>query len=705
MFIKGLEEIFTPENLLKNSKNKNINFKKLSSDIIEGKYIPKPFKRVEIPKNNGEFRPIAIENEIDKIVSKTLYLALNEFFNPLFSDKSYGYRPNKGTIKAIKRVKDFIKRKYIHIFKSDINDFFETISHERLLNLLDIYIEDKRIIRLISLFLKSGIIKNDYFDHHLGIHQGDVLSPLLSNIYLNQFDSFLERENIEFVRFADDFILMFKDPNEAREKTKKAKEFIKTIGLDFDEEKSYFSNIHKGFEFLGCFFKEDTIRIENERFKRHLEDFESFKNLEFKKFLLKIKEKYEGMMRYYANVINYKPQLDKLKFVIEDLIKEKLKNEYKIKFKKDVLLELREFEIKDFDLEKIALIAYEEFKANKSLVDTEKIQKQKRRAVKNLIKSSVIVVEEYGTFLGVSKNKITLKKRGKITKSFPSSFIKRIIIHSKGVSLSSNFIHYCTKKGINIEFVDFAYNPYALLVSHNLAYPKTALKQLQILNSDKRIEFAKEFVRAKVTNQKNYLKYLHKYHKNLENEITLLEKYLREIKNINSIEKLLGYEGISANAYWQGIAKVLKEDDFKRITKGAKDTINSAFNYGYALLYHKVQSALIKAGLGINISFLHSLNKKPVLVFDIVEEFRTFIVDRAIVFALNKSDDIKVDVDGRLTKEAKKRIIEEVNERMASLHIYKKEKRKMEDIIELQAYALANAINEDTKYKSFIARF
>lgn len=244
-----------------------------------------------------------------------------------------------------------------------------------------------------------------------------------------------------------------------------------------------------------------------------------------------------------------------------------------------------------------------------------------------------------------------------------------------------------------------------MIVSHNFAYPKTALKQLQLLNTEKRIEFAKEFVRAKITNQKNYLKYLHKYHKNLENEIKLLAKYLKEVKNANSIEQLLGYEGISANAYWQGIGRVLKEEDFRRVTKGAKDTINSAFNYGYALLYHKVQASLIKAGLGINISFLHSLDKKPVLVFDMIEEFRTFIVDRAIVFALNKSDDVKVDIDGRLTKEAKKRIIEEVNERFASLHIYKKEKRKMEDIIELQAFSLAKAINEDKKYKSFIARF
>ena len=167
----------------------------------------------------------------------------------------------------------------------------------------------------------------------------------------------------------------------------------------------------------------------------------------------------------------------------------------------------------------------------------------------------------------------------------------------------------------------------------------------------------------------------------------------------------MGYEGSSANIYWNCVGKVLREENFKRVTKGAKDKINSAFNYGYALLYNRVQEALIKAGLSINISFLHSLDNKPTLVFDFIEEFRSFVVDRAVVFALNKSDDINIDNTGRLSKRARKRIIEEVNERLGSFQKYGKVKRSVEDIILLQAYKLSKAINENITYKSFIARF
>jgi CRISPR-associated endonuclease Cas1 len=263
----------------------------------------------------------------------------------------------------------------------------------------------------------------------------------------------------------------------------------------------------------------------------------------------------------------------------------------------------------------------------------------------------------------------------------------------------------CVKNGISIEFIDYSYNPYAMIVSFNMAYPKTAVNQLKLLQSEKRIEFAREFVLSKVINQKNYLRYLNKYHKNLTVEVENLKKIISKIKKSNNVSQLMGYEGSSGAVYWQGIGKILKEEEFKRITFGAKDVINSAFNYGYALLYAKVKSDLIKAGLGVNISFLHSLDKKPVLVFDMVEEFRTYVVDRAVVFALNKSDDIKVGNDGRLTRDARKRIIEEVNERFASLQEFRGKKRKVEDIIELQAYELSKCINENKKYTGFKAKF
>jgi len=703
MFDKKLEDIFSINKLKQNSKNTNIDIHKLQKEILSGTYIPNPVKRIYIKKDKNKKRPIAIANEIDKIVQKTLYLALNEFFDKIFSNHSYGYRPNKGTLKAIKRCKDYIKRKYNNVYKSDYKDFFETINHDKLINLLDIYIDDKRIIRLIAQFVESGILERNYFEHIEGIHQGDVLSPLLSNIYLHQVDMYLERENIEFVRFADDFVLFFKEKN-PENKVNKLKEFVKNIDVVLNEEKSFYASINQGFSFLGCHFKNDKISIDKDRFNKQIESFNQLKSLKLEQFLEKLKEKYEGLNRYYFKIITNTNQLNLLKKEIKKVFVDVLVENFKINTKKEIISKLNSYTLLDIDIDEVINTAYDKYKSQKTLIPKEKIIKQKKQVVKNLIKSSIIVISEFGVFLGISKNKIVIKQKGKITKTFPKSQIKRIIINSKGVSLSSSFIYMCAKNSISIEFIDYRYNPYATLVEYNMSYPKTALKQLELLNTPKRLEFAKEFIRAKITNQKNYLKYHNKYYKNLKDEIIKIKQLLQKSKKAKTIEELMGYEGSVGALYWQGIAKILKDEEFKRITKGATDLKNSAFNYGYAILYSKVQVALIKAGLAINISFLHSLSNKPTLVFDMVEEFRTFVVDRAIVFSLNKSDDITI-VDSRLTNNAKKRIVEEVNKRLASIQLYNGKKRTIEDIINLQAYHLAKSINENIKYKSFVARF
>jgi len=702
MFSKKLENIFTINKLKENITSFDVDLHKLQKEILKGNYIPQPLKRIYI-KKNAKKRPIAIANNVDKIVQKTLYLALNEYFDKTFSNHSYGYRPNKSTLKAIKRVKDYIKRKYVTIYKSDFKDFFETINHDKLINLLDIYIEDKRVINLIAQFIESGVLEKNYYDHIEGIHQGDILSPLLSNIYLNQVDMFLERENIEFVRFADDFILFFKEKN-PNKKVEKLKKFIQNLDISLNEEKSYYSNIQKGFSFLGCYFHNDKISIDKDRFDKQIKSLEELKSLKFDKFLEKIKQKYEGLNRYYFKLITNTHQLNILKSQIKSIFIDVLVECFKSTTKKDVLSKLNNYNLLDINVDEIIDIAYNKYKSQKILIPKEKIIKQKKKVIKNLIKSSIIVITEYGVFLGISKNKIVLKQKGKITKSFPKSQIKRIIINSKGVSLSSDFVHMCSKNSISIEFIDYKSTPYATIVEYNMSYPKTALKQLEILNTSKRLEYAKEFIRAKIINQKNYLKYHNKYYKNLENEITKIKQLLKKSQKSKTIEELMGYEGSVGAIYWSAIGKILKDDEFKRITKGATDTKNSAFNYGYAILYNKVQVALIRAGLSINISFLHSLSNKPSLVFDMVEQFRTFVVDRAIVFSLNKSDDIKIN-DSKLTKEAKKRIVEEVNKRLSSLQEYKGTKRSLEDIISLQAYHLVKSINENIKYKSFVARF
>ena len=146
------------------------------------------------------------------------------------------------------------------------------------------------------------------------------------------------------------------------------------------------------------------------------------------------------------------------------------------------------------------------------------------------------------------------------------------------------------------------------------------------------------------------------------------------------------------------------EVEFKRVTKGAKDKINSALNYAYAILYGRVQFSLIKAGLNIYVSYLHSNDTKPTLVYDLIEEFRTFVVDREIVAMINRNEKIEVK-DGLLTNEAKKIISKNIFERLASFTTYRKKQVKVENIILYQAQGLKKAILEKKKYKPFIGRY
>ena len=232
-------------------------------------------------------------------------------------------------------------------------------------------------------------------------------------------------------------------------------------------------------------------------------------------------------------------------------------------------------------------------------------------------------------------------------------------------------------------------------------------KQAMILNTPLQLTLAKESIKGKAKNQINYIKYLDKYHKILDTNISKMEKLLKLSKNATTINELMGYEGNISSLYWDSIKLILNMPFKKRITFGAKDIVNSSLNYGYAILYGKIQHSLVHAGLSLNISFLHSLDdKKPTLTFDMIEEFRTFIVDRTIISMLNKDEPIKLGNDGLLTKPSRQLISKNIKEKLGSYTMWKKESIKIENIIMTQCYNLAKTVNNSAnKYKAFIGKF
>jgi CRISPR-associated endonuclease Cas1 len=168
----------------------------------------------------------------------------------------------------------------------------------------------------------------------------------------------------------------------------------------------------------------------------------------------------------------------------------------------------------------------------------------------------------------------------------------------------------------------------------------------------------------------------------------------------------MGYEGSISNNYWRAFAILIDNPNFQRHTQNAPDSINQALNYGYAFIYHRAQSALLKAKLNIYISFLHQLQpNKPTLVFDLVEIFRQPVVDREIISILNLGAQISSNKD-KLTNQSVKIITQNIQERLATPTKYKSQKHKLADIINNQALELAHAIKSTkNKFKPFIAKY
>lgn len=179
--------------------------KELIQSIKEGKYKPKPVKRVEIPKPDGGVRLLGIPTVIDRIIQQAIAQVLTPIFEPLFSEYSYGFRPNRDCHRAVNKAKEYINQGYNWVVDIDLEKFFDRVNHDMLMARVAKVIEDKRVLKLIRAYLNSGVMINGLLvNSEEGTPQGGPLSPLLSNIMLTDLDRELERRGHKFVRYADD---------------------------------------------------------------------------------------------------------------------------------------------------------------------------------------------------------------------------------------------------------------------------------------------------------------------------------------------------------------------------------------------------------------------------------------------------------------------------------------------------------------------
>lgn len=177
----------------------------IRKQLLEGRYQPKPVKRVEIPKPNGGKRRLGIPCVLDRLIQQTVLQALQPLWDPTFSEQSYGFRPGRSAHQAVAQAQQYVKEGFEIVVDIDLEKFFDQVNHDVLMSRVARRVGDKRLLRLIRAFLKAGILADGLEQPSSeGTPQGGPLSPLLSNLLLDELDRELERRNLHFVRYADD---------------------------------------------------------------------------------------------------------------------------------------------------------------------------------------------------------------------------------------------------------------------------------------------------------------------------------------------------------------------------------------------------------------------------------------------------------------------------------------------------------------------
>ena len=284
----------------------------LTERIRKGHYTPSPVRRVEIPKPDGGVRKLGIPTVIDRIIQQAMSQQLIPIYEPKFSDGSFGYRPGRSAKDAVQRIEEYAEQGYTKAVVLDLSKYFDTLNHELLVNILRRDVKDERVIQMIKRYLRSGVMENGVVvKTEEGSPQGGNLSPLLANVYLNEFDQEFNKRGVPCIRYADDIVLLAKSERASERLLESSTKYLEgTLKLKVNREKSRTVSVFaiRNFKYLGfCFGRNGKgiyVRVHGKSWKKAKDKLRKLTSRSrcgsIVKTMERIKEYMRGWLNYYS---------------------------------------------------------------------------------------------------------------------------------------------------------------------------------------------------------------------------------------------------------------------------------------------------------------------------------------------------------------------------------------------------------------------
>ena len=284
----------------------------LTERIRKGHYTPSPVRRVEIPKPDGGVRKLGIPTVIDRIIQQAMSQQLIPIYEPKFSDGSFGYRPGRSAKDAVQKIKEYAEQGYTRAVVLDLSKYFDTLNHELLVNILRRDVKDERVIQMIKRYLRSGVMENGVVvKTEEGSPQGGNLSPLLANVYLNEFDQEFNKRGVPCIRYADDIVLLAKSERASERLLESSTKYLEgTLKLKVNREKSRTVSVFaiRNFKYLGFGYGKNGkgiyVRVHGKSWKKAKDKLRMLTSRSrcgsIVKTMERIKEYMRGWLNYYS---------------------------------------------------------------------------------------------------------------------------------------------------------------------------------------------------------------------------------------------------------------------------------------------------------------------------------------------------------------------------------------------------------------------